>query len=151
MAGPRRRPREYVTPELSACSLIPSRRRPDSTETSACPPSCAIVITFPAIRQEPLPVTMIRAASAVAPITQVGGSGWLPDTRSQSRSRTFMASWRSWRWQPAHVAGQQGVADEGDRVDQEVRAEHRGDPAPPAGQVGEDRAHERVAEERAWA
>src|SRR6266568_6330550 len=100
---------------------MPSSRRPDSTETSAWPPSCAIVMTFPASRQEPVFSTTASAARAVRPITQAGGSGWLPDIRSQSLASTFMALSPSRAGQPGDVAGQQGVADEGHRVDQEVR------------------------------
>src|SRR6266498_2060783 len=43
------------------------------------------------------------------------------------------------------------VADERDRVDQGVRDDQRGDPAPPPVQVSEDQAHRRVAEETAEA
>src|SRR5690242_1069080 len=129
---------------------MPSSRRPDSTDTSACPPSCAIVMTLPASRHDRESSTTAMAMSPVRPMTQAGGSGWLPDTRSQSRASTLMVS-PSWAREPGDVAGQQGVADEGHRVDQEVRDDHRHDPAPAAEEEAEDQAHDGVAEERAHA
>src|SRR6266513_4742868 len=132
---------------------MPSSRRPDSTDTSACPPSCAIVMTFPASRHDCEFSTTHRARNAVRPTTQAGGSGWLPDTRSQSRASTLIY-WpfaRSWFWQPGHVAGQQRVADEGHRVDEEVRDDQRHHPAPAAVEIAEDQAHDGVAEEGARA
>src|SRR6266851_9959055 len=129
---------------------MPSSRRPDSTETSACPPSCAIVMTLPASRHEPVFSTAASATRAVAAITQAGGSGWVPATRSQSRASTLMVS-PSWAREPGDVAGQQRVADEGHRVDQEVRDDQRGHPAPAAVEEAEDQAHDGVAEEGARA
>jgi len=71
---------------------MPSSRRPDSTDTSACPPSCAIVMTFPASRHDRESSTTAMAMSPVRPTTQAGGSGWLPETRSQSRAMTLTAA-----------------------------------------------------------
>src|SRR5580704_1029850 len=105
---------------------MPSSRRPDRTDTS----------------------TTAMATSPVRPTTQAGGSGWLPDTRSQRRASTLMVS-PSWAREPGDVAGQQGVADEGHRVDQEVRDDQRHHPAPAAVEVAEDQAHDGVAKERA--
>src|ERR1700733_1537434 len=131
---------------------MPSSRRPDSTETSACPPSWAIVITLPASRQVRVSSTMTRAARPATATTQAGGAGWTLAIRSQTLVSTFMAiSPGSWRWQPGHVAGQQRVADEGHRVDQRVRDDQRRHPAPPAVEVAEDDAHGGVADEPARA
>src|SRR6476661_1191236 len=129
---------------------MPSRRRPDSTDTSACPPSCAIVMTFPASRQICVFSTTTRATRPVRPITQAGGCGWVPETRSQSTAitcTTGLLLGQLWLRQPGDVAGQHGVADEGHRVDQEVRDEQRHHPAPPAVEIPEDQAHDRVADE----
>jgi hypothetical protein len=73
--GPVRRPREYVSPEVSACSLMPSSRRPLSTEASACPPSCAIVITFLASRHASVVSTMSRAVTPLTATTHTGATG----------------------------------------------------------------------------
>src|SRR6201987_503250 len=52
---------------------------------------------------------------------------------------------------PGNVANQEGVADEGHRVDQRVRDDHRGCAAPAQEQRAEDDAHDRVADEAAEA
>src|SRR6516162_6142382 len=132
---------------------MPSSRRPDSTDTSAWPPSWAIVMTWPASRHVSALSTTTSAASAVTPTTQAGGRGWLPATRSQSWLSTFTGGPRSWpcsrAGEPGHVAGQHRVADEGHRVDQEVRDDHRRHPAPPPEQDAEEHTHDGVADEPA--
>src|SRR5215813_11753429 len=51
--------------------------------------------------------------------------------------------------EPGHVTVQGRVTDEGTGVDERVRDDHRGHPAPPAVQHAEDDAQDRVAEEPA--
>jgi hypothetical protein len=45
-------------------------------------------MTFPASRQAGVFSTATSATSPVSPITQAGGSGWVPDTRSHSTAIT---------------------------------------------------------------
>jgi len=82
--GPDPRPRDTVSPDVSECSRIPSSRRPLSTETSACPPSCAIVIAFRARCQPRTSSTIASATSPLTATTHAGGTGWVPVSRSHS-------------------------------------------------------------------
>jgi len=84
MPGPVRLPRDTVSPEVSECSRIPSSRRPLSTETRACPPSCAIVIAFRVRCQARGFSTTSSAVTALAATAQAGGTGWVPASRSQN-------------------------------------------------------------------
>ena len=82
--GPLRLPRETVSPEVSACSRIPSSRRPDSSEAAAWPLSCAIVIAIRVIRQSSGLTTMSSATAALTPTTHTGGTLCAPISRSQN-------------------------------------------------------------------
>src|SRR5882757_3344840 len=74
-------PRETVSPEVSECRRIPSSRRPDSRATRPWPPSWAMVTAFRVTCQAPLDSTAASASSAVTPISQRDGSGWVPVSR----------------------------------------------------------------------
>jgi hypothetical protein len=82
--APFRLPRETVSPEVSACSRIPSSFRPDSSEAAAWPPSCAIVIAILVIRHSRGLATMSTATAALAATTHAGGALCAPITRSQN-------------------------------------------------------------------
>ncbi|CAO5169363.1 hypothetical protein FAIPA1_20274 [Frankia sp. AiPs1] len=85
--GPVGRPEETVTPEVSECSRTPARRRPLSTAISACPPSCAMVITCRATGHTWSLSTVTAASTAARISTQLGGSG------CASRLRRRMSIW----------------------------------------------------------
>ncbi len=84
MPGPLRRPRDTVSPDVSACSRMPSRRRPDSSEAAACPLSCAIVIAIRVIRHSRGLATISSATAALTAITHPGGASCTPVSRSQN-------------------------------------------------------------------
>ena len=65
MPGPRGRPRETVSPEVSECRRMPLSRRPHATATTAWPPSWAMVTTCRA-RRHAGRIARGRAALAVA-------------------------------------------------------------------------------------
>ena len=82
--GPLRLPRETVSPEVSACSRIPSSRRPDISEAAAWPLSCTIVIAILVSRHSRGLATMSSATAALAPTTHPGGTLCAPISRSQN-------------------------------------------------------------------
>jgi len=79
-----RLPRETVSPEVSACSRIPSSFRPDISEAAAWPLSCAIVIAIRVIRHNSGLTTMSSATAALTPTTHHGGALCAPISRSQN-------------------------------------------------------------------
>ncbi len=92
--GPLRLPRETVSPEVSACSRIPSSFRPDSSEAAAWPLSCAIVIAIRVIRHSRGLATMSSATAALAATTHPGGALCAPITpipEHRHAQRVFIA------------------------------------------------------------
>lgn len=81
--GPSRLPRETVSPEVSACSRMPCSRRPVSSEASACPPSCAMVMAIRVSRHARGLVTSSSAAAAPMTTAQPRGSACVPVSRAQ--------------------------------------------------------------------
>ena len=84
MPGPLRLPRETVSPEVSACSRIPSSRRPDSREAAAWPLSCAMVIAILVSRHSRGLATTSSATAALTATTQTGGALCAAVSRSQN-------------------------------------------------------------------
>ena len=71
-------------PRCPRAAGFPSSRRPDSSETTAWPPSCAIVITMRVSRHSRGLTTISSATAALTAIAQPGGASCTPVTRSQN-------------------------------------------------------------------
>ena len=76
-------PGTWSRPRCRRAAVSPAAAVPASSETSACPPSCAIVIAF-LVRCQNQPFrTTISATAPVTATTQSGGAGCVPVARSQ--------------------------------------------------------------------
>src|SRR6476469_1369585 len=92
MPGPRGRPRETVSPEVSECSRIPLRRRPVSTAATPCAPSWAIVTTCRVSDQACDQSTSTSATTAAPSTTVDGGAGCTAYTRCHTSCTTSTGS-----------------------------------------------------------